>query len=141
MDYTKRYYGKTDGNLLEHYVLSFDSECYEKDVDLGVIKRCLYILLRFFHEFQPVWGIHLVKSHYHIHIVINTVNAVTGKKYRKSQHEFMQLLRQLADELRDYHIALLPISYYDDKGRFRYGKVPSTFLYQNKDPFIYGMYE
>ena len=138
MNYYKNYFGKTGGNLLEHYVLSFDTFCYEKDVPLGIIKTCAYILAGLFIEFQPVWGIHLHDTHYHIHLVINTVSVIDGKKYHKSPSEFKRLLIWLADELKDYHIALVPVTYYDETGRLKYGNVPSTFLYQNKDPFIYG---
>ena len=138
MNYYKNYFGKADGNLLEHYALSFDTSCYEKDIPLGIINMCAYILAELFIEFQPVWGIHLSYTHYHIHLVINTVCVIDGKEYHKNPSEFQRLLIRLADELKDYHIALMPVAYYDETGRLKRGSVPSTFLYQNKDPFIYG---
>lgn len=68
--YYKRYYGKDNRNLLNHYVLIFDTCHYEKDIEFHTILRCANILSQYFCEYQPIWGIHLHDTHYHIHIVI-----------------------------------------------------------------------
>lgn len=139
MNYYKKYYGKTDGNQINHYILSFDTQYYERDIELSTIVQCANMLAFKFYEYQPVWGLHRDSTHYHIHLATNTINIEDGKRFHMNQWEFQRFLRDLAEELSYYHIALLPVSYYDEKGRFRYGNVPGTHLYENKDPFVYGM--
>ncbi len=139
--YYKRYYGKDNRNLLNHYVLSFDTCHYEKDVEFHTILMCANMLSRYFYEYQPIWGIHLHDTHYHIHIVTNTINVRNGKRYHAGKGEFKNFLLWLANELKDYHIALLGVTYYDERGHLKYGDVPSNYLYENKNPFEYSMNE
>lgn len=133
MNYIKRYYGKTDGNLLEHYVLSFDTEGVERDMTESEIQRCANVLSIIFKDYQPIWAIHFKETHYHIHLVINTVNSETGLRYHKGPMEFNELLKRIANELAYFQIALQSITYFDEYGRLQYGNVPSTYLYQYKE--------
>lgn len=137
MNYYKQYYGKTEGEQVKHFVLSFQSQKYESDITLSKLQRFANILAGLFREYQPVWAIHLHKTHTHLHLVINTVNVINGKRFHMSPGEFNQLLEKLADELIYYQVALLPVTYIDESGKMRKGKVPVSFLYQNKDPFTY----
>lgn len=133
MNYIKRYYGKTDGNQLEHYVLSFDTEGVERNITVAKIQGCCNILSVIFKDYQPIWAIHFKETHYHIHLVINTVNSETGLKYHKGPKEFNDLLKRIANELAYLQIALQPITYFDEYRRLQYGSVPSTYLYQYKE--------
>lgn len=64
-----------------------------------------------------------------------------GKRYHAGKGEFKNFLLWLANELKDYHIALLGVTYYDERGHLKYGNVPSNYLYENKNPFEYSMNE
>ena len=49
--------------------------------------------------FEVVIGTHVDRHHIHSHIVFNSVNADTGKKYRSTQQNYYQQIRGISDRL------------------------------------------
>ena len=78
---TKAAFDKFDGRQAYHYVISFNPEenvsaqlCY--DIISDFVEEYLN------NEHDVVFAVHTDKEHMHGHIIFNSVNAVTGKKYR-----------------------------------------------------------
>lgn len=137
MKFYKKYYQKYAGNLVRHFVLSFDTSRYENHVTLNNIKSIGYFISELFCEYQPIFGIHKNTHHWHLHIVVNTVNIQTGMRLHIDRKNFHNLNKHLAELLSNYKIALIPYTFYDERGNLNYGKVPALFLYECKDPYTY----
>lgn len=50
----KRYYFKEEGDLLLHFVLSFDSRCWERWVSVQIAEQCAMHICGLFEGFQSV---------------------------------------------------------------------------------------
>ena len=74
----KRYYGKTEGTQLRHYVISPDPK--ELFIPYMATELGYQICAYYADKFQSVFSVHTNTSHLHIHVVINTVSYVNGKK-------------------------------------------------------------
>lgn len=81
----KRYFKKTDGRQMYHYVLSFDETLKDpkKVYEVG-----LEIMDGFFDEYQTVFAVHENTNNLHIHFVFNSVSYVTGKKWCLKNKDF-----------------------------------------------------
>ncbi|MCB2360922.1 relaxase/mobilization nuclease domain-containing protein [Clostridium estertheticum] len=76
---TKELYGKTGGRQGYHIVIS----CPPGE---GTPEQLLALMKEFAHEFlgddyEAVYSVHVDKEHCHGHLVFNSVNMDTGKKY------------------------------------------------------------
>lgn len=86
-------FGKTEGRAYIHFILSFSEELQEQTVCIIAKEVCMY-----FEEFQSVWALHENTQHPHIHVIVNAVNAKTGKKFsqsRKELNDFQKFVEQL----------------------------------------------
>ena len=75
----KRYYQKTDGYMLRHIFISLseDEMEYIGGTELYIIGMRVCNL---FPRYQSLFAIHFEKKHLHLHIAINTVSYVDGRK-------------------------------------------------------------
>ncbi len=93
---TKREYGKTDGVQYYHIIQSF------KPGEI-VPEQALEIAKAFVEEYLPgyeaVIGTHIDKEHCHSHILFNSVNAETGKKYHSNAKTYYSQIRKISDRL------------------------------------------
>lgn len=93
---TKREYGKTDGVQYYHIIQSF------KPGEV-VPEQALEIAKAFVEEYLPgyevVIGTHVDKEHIHSHLVFNSVNAETGKKYHSNAKTYYSQIRRISDRL------------------------------------------
>lgn len=88
---TKLLYNKLDGRQYKHFILSFPTDdnitadqCNE--IAEEIIKRC-----PMFNGFEILLAGHQDKKHQHTHIIVNSVNAENGKKFRYSKAEFAEM--------------------------------------------------
>ena len=90
----KKYYGKTGGNPLFHFVVIYDARtAYD-------VNRAKYLTARiadyFAERYQIIWCVHekalskrygKISSLYHAHFVMNSVSFVDGKMYSNDRAE------------------------------------------------------
>ena len=93
---TKRAYGKMDGVQYYHVIQSFKPG--EVTPELA-----LEIAMEFAREhlpcFEAVISVHVDKEHIHAHLIFNSVNADTGRKYHSNTQTYYKQLRAASDRL------------------------------------------
>lgn len=134
--YIRKFYGKTEGNQMIHFVLSLDSKRYETEFGIPKLERIGTILCNLFSQYQSIYGIHTNSEHLHLHFAFNTVSYIDGTRYHCSQFEFDNFMHKLAYELGFEGIALLGKTYFDESGRMHYGNHCASMLYMNKPVII-----
>ena len=105
-----------------HYILTFDSQNYEADIDSSTIVSIMNMLnYSCFTEYQNICFLHEDKpSHKHVHWIINPVNLMNLSVCRIN---FWTLMYQVAEILGVYYnIALQPVTYQNAKERLYVGK-------------------
>lgn len=95
---TKAAFDKFDGRQAYHYVISFNPE---ENVSAQL---CYYIISDFVEEYlnnehDVVFAVHTDKEHMHGHIIFNSVNAVTGKKYRYEEGDWERYIQPITDRI------------------------------------------
>lgn len=92
----KKIWGKDNGRMCAHYVLSF-----HKDEDVTpeqVLEIARELAEKMFAGHQVLITVHQDKGHLHAHIVVNTVSYLDGKKLQ-SGPEDLQALKDLTNDL------------------------------------------
>lgn len=115
-----------------HYILSFDTLRWEKDVDQSKMMEIMHFLNEYlFGEYQHILFLHLDKpSHYHIHMIVNPVNIYTLRLCRET---WEGIGWQIADLLGSfYNIPLQSFTYRDYDGRMKRGQETGVDLYKDK---------
>lgn len=79
--YVQEWFGKTDGRRVMHVMLSFPRQSDIQDIEKYVRKITMEIGKRF----QVIWGIHVDTPNLHVHMAINSVSFVDGKKLTKEE--------------------------------------------------------
>ncbi len=95
MIFTKNFYQKNNGRQYIHIVQSFDPKdklSYEKANQIG------QELAEYFEGFQGVIATHTDRKHVHNHILLNSVNFITGYKFQQSKKD-MEKVKNFSDEL------------------------------------------
>jgi hypothetical protein len=97
----KNVYRKTGGQLVQHIIVGFGDMDYISEEDLCYIAANCSLYL-YSQGYQVFWGCHYGSDSYnsyrHIHIVINTVNGATGRRYSTS-YENMGDLKAFMEKL------------------------------------------
>ena len=112
---TKQQFNKTDGVQYYHLLLSFKP---------GEVKpqQALEIAEEFAKEHLPehevVMAVHTDKEHIHAHMIVNSVNAVTGKKYHSNARSYYSQIRATADRLcREHGLSVIVAGEPEEPGR------------------------
>ena len=74
----RHYYGKTSGNSLIHYVVSFDDCVQDLNSAIKMTNRIVYFLKDRHQVFFGIHKQHHKYSEYHVHILVNSVSYVDG---------------------------------------------------------------
>lgn len=83
----KRYFSKTSGNQLMHFIVSFDVRSVQ---DANTALHYGYRIAQYFgNRFQIVFSVHeknsyydgRIKSMYHVHMILNSVSFTDGKMF------------------------------------------------------------
>lgn len=109
----KRYYGKTSGNPLFHFVVSYDSRnIWSMDF---AVRKTIQIAYYFKDRYQFIWCVHHKKekkngkhsaSLFHAHIMINSVSYADGKMYSGNMSEIYKF-REHIKKLQEINTGIL----------------------------------
>lgn len=81
----QKLHGKDKGRRYIHYVLSFGEGVDEKEA-YRIISECASQLAD---GFQYVYSVHTNTENVHSHVIVNSVNALTGKKFSQSRKQML----------------------------------------------------
>lgn len=82
-------FGKDNGRMFKHFILSWSKdEDITPELGLAITNEWVE---QIFPEFNAVIVSHTDRDHVHCHIVVNSVNNVTGKKLRISKSQFQDM--------------------------------------------------
>ncbi len=114
---TKAIWGKDWGRQAYHYILTFAEE---DQVDPGLAQEITEAFMAaLFPEEDHDWVgcVHTDTEHVHSHIIFNSVNRNTGRKYRYEKGDWEKTIQRIADEICQRH-HLRTIAYdYDESGK------------------------
>lgn len=119
MQKTKEHFGKTEGRVAYHYIIAFKPNEIESDTAWKITEEFVKQFLN--NEYECVYALHTDKAHIHSHIVFNSVNYKTGKKFRSPYKDWEKRIQPLVDKLciengvapLEYHID----EYINDEGK------------------------
>lgn len=105
MKQTKQETGKTDGVQGYHIIQSFAKGEIQPEQALEIAKQYVRECLP---GYQAVIGTHVDKDHIHNHIIFNSVNLLTGKKYHSSPQSYFEQIRAVSDRLcREHGLSII----------------------------------
>jgi len=110
---TKELYGKTGGRQGYHIVIS----CPPGE---GTPEQLLKLMKGFAQEFlgddyEVVYSVHVDKEHNHGHLVFNSVNMNTGKKYDYKKGDWKYEIQPITNRLCEKHgLSIMPAEYSKD---------------------------
>ena len=93
---TKRAYGKKDGVQYYHVIQSFKPGEVTPELALEIATEFAREHLP---GFETVISVHVDKEHIHAHLIFNSVNADTGRKYHSNAQTYYKQLRAASDRL------------------------------------------
>ena len=107
---TKRMFGKTGGRQGYQFILSLKP-------GEGTPQTMYQIAMAFaekaFHnEYEAIVAVHTDKPHLHAHIIINSVNMITGKKFQYKNGDWKRIYQPITNELCEkYGLSIVPAEY------------------------------
>ena len=102
---TKRAYEKMDGVQYYHVIQSFKPGEVTPELALKIAKEFAQEHLP---GYETVIGVHVDRQHIHAHIIFNSVNADTGKKYHSNAQTYYQQIRATSDRLcREHGLSII----------------------------------
>ncbi len=93
---TKRAYGKMDGVQYYHVIQSFKPGEVAPELALKIAREFAQEHLP---GYETVIAVHVDRQHIHAHLIFNSVNADTGKKYHSNTRTYYQQIRATSDRL------------------------------------------
>ena len=93
---TKQEYGKEWGRQGYHFVVSFPPGECDEETAYKVGKEFCEELLK---EYDYCFSVHNDHAHMHIHVVFNSVNRISGYKYRYVDGDWERLIQPVTDRL------------------------------------------
>lgn len=99
----KKYYGKTSGNQLVHFVV-----CFNNEVDnLATAEKYAYKIAEYYKSrYQILYAIHnelrltnsgYAKSFFHVHIVMNSVSFADGKMFADNKKDIGRFMEHISE--------------------------------------------
>ena len=110
MKATKQMFGKAGGRQGYHFVISLkpDEETPEIMYDIAI----RFAEKAFGGEYETVVAVHTDRNHLHAHIIINSVNMVTGYKFQYHEGDWKYKFQPITNELCDeYGLHITPAEY------------------------------
>ncbi len=110
MKATKQMFGKTGGRQGYHFVISLKPDEGTPEIMYDIAMR--FAEEAFGGEYEAVVAVHTDRNHLHAHIIINSVNMVTGYKFQYHEsdwkYKFQPITNKLCDE---YGLHITPAEY------------------------------
>ena len=107
---TKAMFGKTGGRQGYHFIISLKPG---EGTPQEMYEFAMKFAERVFHnEYEAVVAIHTDKAHIHAHIIINSVNMVTGYKFQYRNGDWKRIYQPITNELcEEYGYFVVPAEY------------------------------
>ncbi len=93
---TKERYNKTDGVQCYHLIQSFRPGEISPEVALEIAET---FVQKHIPGYEAVIGVHVDKEHIHAHILFNSVERETGRKYHSNARSYYTEIRTISDRL------------------------------------------
>ena len=113
----KKDFGKDDGRMYLHTVLSFPPQEITPEQALEFAER---FAEKTYGDHQVCFSVHEDKEHVHVHMIVNTVNYMNGKKIQKGRADLARDKEYCNDLCREYGLSVA------EKGRSYEGKMLDT---------------
>ena len=109
---TKKMFGKTGGRQGYHFVISLKPGEGTPQLMYDIAMQYAQGL---FGEYETVVAVHTDKEHLHAHIVINSVNMVTGYKFQYNNGDWKYKYQPFTNKLcKEYGLDIMPAEYSED---------------------------
>ena len=110
MKATKQMFGKTGGRKGYHFVLSLKSGEGTLEIMYDIAMR--FAKEAFSGEYEAVVAVHTDREHLHAHIIINSVNMVTGYKFQCRDGDWKYKFQPITNKLcEEYGLHITPAEY------------------------------
>ena len=129
MKATKVRHGKTDKRQGYHIIISFAEDEVDPETAFEIIGKFVERYLG--KEYEAVYAVHDNTEHVHGHIIFNSVNCRTGRKYRYEKGDWAKYIQPITNQLcTEYGLSTITIEderirsneHYKDWNDFRDGK-------------------
>lgn len=110
MKATKRMFGKTGGRQGYHFVISLKPGEGTSEIMYDIAMR--FAGEAFAGEYEAVVAVHTDREHLHAHIIINSVNMVTGYKFQCRDGDWKYKFQPITNKLcEEYGLHITPAEY------------------------------
>lgn len=97
MRFVKKAFYKEKGVELKHFIIAFTFGELCR-IDFDEIMSLGFWVGQFFNEYQMAYAIHTDTAHVHLHVVMNTVSFIDGRKYSDGNVGFLKLRSKLQEK-------------------------------------------
>ena len=110
MKATKQLFGKTGGRQGYHFVISLKPDEGTPEIMYDIAMRFAQEAFR--GEYEALVAVHTDRNHLHAHIVINSVNMVTGYKFQYGNGDWKAYFQPITNKLcEEYGFHITPAEY------------------------------
>lgn len=110
MKATKQMFGKTGGRQGYHFVISLKPGEGTPEIMYDIAMR--FAKEAFAEEYETVAAVHTDREHLHAHIIINSVNMVTGYKFQCRHGDWKYKFQSITNKLcEEYGLHITPAEY------------------------------
>lgn len=110
MKATKQMFGKTGGRQGYHFVISLKPDEGTPEIMYDIAIR--FAEKAFGGEYETVVAVHTDRNHLHAHIIINSVNMVTGYKFQYHEGDWKYKFQPITNKLcEEYGLHITPAEY------------------------------
>ena len=110
MKATKQMFGKTGGRQGYHFVISLKPDEGTPEIMYDIAMRFAQEAFR--GEYEALVAVHTDRNHLHAHIVINSVNMVTGYKFQYGNGDWKAYFQPITNKLcEEYGLHITPAEY------------------------------
>lgn len=107
---TKEMFGQTGKRQGYHFVISLKPGEGTKEQMYEIIRRFAEEFLG--GEYEAVYSVHVDQEHLHGHLVFNSVNMVTGRKYDYKKGDWKRIIQPITNRLcEEYGLSIVPAEY------------------------------
>jgi hypothetical protein len=105
---TKEMFGKTDKRQGYHIIISFEEERLDPAVAFEIVGKFVDEFLGT--GYEAVYAVHDNTAHTHGHILFNSVNCITGKKFRYEKGDWAKEMQPITNRLcEEYGLSTIDI--------------------------------
>ena len=110
MKATKQMFGKTGGRQGYHFVISLKPDEGTPEIMYDIAMRFAEEAFR--GEYEALVAVHTDRNHLHAHIVINSVNMITGYKFQYGNGDWKSYFQPITNKLcEEYGLHITPAEY------------------------------